>query len=206
MIGSLALPCAVLAALLAIAGPAEAHHAMGGALPDSLADGLVSGLAHPMIGLDHLAFIVAAGLVAALLGSIWLPAVFVGASILGVVIHLLELDLPLAELVIAASVLAIGAFLASGRRRGEQGVWLAVFAFMGIFHGYAYGESIVGAEPTPLAAYLAGLAIVQTVVVVGIAAAASRWSWRADALQLRLAGAAVFGVGLTAVMGQLLPG
>ena len=41
---------------------------MDGELPASLGQGLLSGLAHPVIGLDHLAFIVAAGLIAGAAG------------------------------------------------------------------------------------------------------------------------------------------
>jgi urease accessory protein len=38
-------------------------------------------------------------------------------------------------------------------------------------HGYAYGESIVGAETSPLAAYIAGFGVIQYVVAVGSGAA-----------------------------------
>ena len=40
---------------------AWAHHFMDGGLPQTFAQGLLSGLGHPVIGLDHAAFIVAAG-------------------------------------------------------------------------------------------------------------------------------------------------
>jgi urease accessory protein len=44
-----------------------------------------------------------------------------------------------------------------------------LFVAAGIFHGYAYGESIIGAETTPLVAYMAGFACIQYSVAVGIA-------------------------------------
>ena len=51
---------------------------MDGETPTTLYEGLVSGLAHPVIGLDHLAFIVAAGLIAAVAGmSLFAPLLFV---------------------------------------------------------------------------------------------------------------------------------
>jgi urease accessory protein len=34
-------------------------------------------------------------------------------------------------------------------------------AFAGIFHGYAYGEAIIGANMTPLLAYLLGFSVIQ---------------------------------------------
>ena len=37
---------------------------------------------------------------------------------------------------------------------------------LGLAHGYAYGEAIVGAEPTPIFAYLIGLTAVQGAVVL----------------------------------------
>ncbi len=42
----------------------------------------------------------------------------------------------------------------------------SLFALAGLVHGHALGESIVGAEPTPLAAYLLGLFVVQSAIAV----------------------------------------
>lgn len=86
-----------LAAFLAIAGLlfslvlVLAHHPFGGETPDILFERFLSGIGHSVTGLDYLAFVIAAGLLAA----------------------------------------------AMGRSRI-------------IFHGYAYGEAIVGAEMGPL--------------------------------------------------------
>ena len=52
--------------LLVVASPASAHHPMGGKMPSTFFEGFLSGLAHPLIGVDHLAFIVAVGLFAAI--------------------------------------------------------------------------------------------------------------------------------------------
>ena len=49
-----------VAATLAIVQPAAAHHFMDGTTPATAAEGLLSGLAHPLIGLDHLLFLMAA--------------------------------------------------------------------------------------------------------------------------------------------------
>ena len=53
---------------LSLIKPASAHHFMGGKVPSNFLTGFLSGLAHPVIGLDHFAFVVAVGLLAALLG------------------------------------------------------------------------------------------------------------------------------------------
>lgn len=160
---------AALAVLFFAAGPAFAHHPMGGAVPVGLWQGFVSGLAHPVIGVDHFAFLVAVG-VAAGIGR-WgaaLPVVFVAASVLGVAAHWLGFVLPGAEAVVAATVLAAGALLAHGRVLARSG-WAALLAFGGIVHGQAYAEAVVGAEATPVLAYLAGLALVQGAVAGGVA-------------------------------------
>jgi urease accessory protein len=197
--------CAASLAAIVVATRAEAHHAMGGELPSTLVEGFVSGVAHPVIGLDHLAFIVAAGVIAGVAGlGFAVPLAFVVASILGVAVHLMEWNIPAVELLIAVSVVSIGAFLAA-RGSAARVPAALVFALVGLFHGYAYGESIVGAEQTPLAAYLFGLTLVQGAIVLGATLLASR-SWSPATLAPRLVGAAVFGVGLTAVVGQLVPG
>jgi urease accessory protein len=182
---------------------AQAHHVMAGRTPENFMQGLLSGLAHPVIGLDHLAFIVAMG-VAAGVGTLNLaiPGVFIVASALGVGLHVQGVALPAAELVVAASVLLIGAMVAAGRALPTVG-WVALFALAGLFHGYAFGESIVGAERTPLAAYLAGLVIVQTVLAIGIALIARRGA--ADMIKPRLAGAAIAGIGIATLAGLTLP-
>ncbi|MCB1549491.1 MAG: HupE/UreJ family protein [Hyphomicrobiaceae bacterium] len=190
-----------------LAGPAWAHHAMGGEVPGTFAEGLLSGLAHPVIGLDHLAFILAVGLIAASLGAgLRLPALFVIASMLGVGVHVAGFGLPLAELLVAVSVVAAGAWLLS--RRTSVMSWIALPALLaGLVHGYAYGESIVGSEQAPLVAYLLGLALVQLVI-----AAATMWAARnlaglstAGAPVRRAAGVACLVVGLGFMAAAVLP-
>ena len=59
----------------------------------------MSGMGHPVIGIDHLAFVIAAGLVAALMRrGVLVPIVFVLGSLAGTGIHLQALDLPAPEL------------------------------------------------------------------------------------------------------------
>jgi urease accessory protein len=159
---------AAAAAALA-AGPALAHHAMGGKTPSTLVQGLLSGLGHPIIGIDHLAFIVAVGLVSGLVGSaLLLPALFIAGTIGGCAWHVLGLGLPFSEILIAASLIA-AAVIVAARLRLPTAALALLFAASGLVHGYAYGESIVGAEPTPLAAYIAGFGIVQLAVAVAAA-------------------------------------
>src|SRR5262249_57584778 len=48
--------------------PAFAHHMMGGRTPSTFMEGLLSGLGHPVIGLDHLAFLLAVGVAVGVFG------------------------------------------------------------------------------------------------------------------------------------------
>jgi urease accessory protein len=195
-----------VAVLLAMTGAASAHHVMGGGLPSTFSQGLLSGLGHPVIGPDHLAYLIAVGIAVGAGGlSLALPIVFVAASAIGVALHVYGLNVPGAELVIALSVILVGFLIARGRAL-PLGLWTALFGIAGLAHGYAYGESIFGAEPTPLFAYLAGLVVIQSALSVGVALVTRRSGAEMSALAPRLAGAAIVGVGLTALIGQIVPG
>jgi urease accessory protein len=194
----------LLAALaLLTADPAFAHHVMGGRTPATFGEGLLSGLGHPVIGIDHLAFLVAVGVVAGLAGlNLLLPTLFVAASAIGVALHVKGVNIPGAEVMVAASVIVAGALVARGAV-SSTALWGALFAAAGLVHGYAFGESIFGAETTPLAAYLIGLVVIQGALAIGIAALTRRLA--ADAIAPRLAGAAIAGVGLAVLVQQFVP-
>jgi len=161
---------AALAVLAATAAPALAHHAMDGKLPQTFMQGLLSGLAHPVIGPDHLAFIVAIGIAAALVpAGIGVIGAFLAASTAGVLLHLGAVDVPVAETLVAASVIAAGALVAIGRRVGSS-LWLVLAIAAGLVHGYAFGEAIVGAERAVLGAYLVGIAAIGAVIAGAVMA------------------------------------
>jgi urease accessory protein len=192
--------------VLLAAAPASAHHVMGGGTPATFMQGLLSGLGHPVIGPDHFAFLLAIGIVVGIGGfSLALPAAFVVSMAIGVALHVNGIDVPGAEIVVVASVLLAGLLIARGRAL-PGAAWAALFVLAGLFHGYAFGESIFGAEATPLAAYLVGLAAIQTVLTVGVALLVRRLGERLAGIAPRLAGAAIVGVGFAALMGQLVPG
>jgi|SRR5215210_2197046 len=200
---------ALLAAAAATfaAEPALAHHVMGGAMPSTFAQGLLSGLGHPIIGLDHLAALVGAGLVAARLRrGLALPLLFVIAMTAGVAAHLARFDMSASEALVALSVVALGAAAVAGPRV-PVGLAALLFAAAGAVNGYALGESIVGAEPTPLAAYLVGLVVIQAVIATSVALIARALLRRTPepaARGLRFAGGAVALVGVAVLaLGQI---
>ena len=98
----------IIAGVLA-ATPALAHHPMGGEVPGTLMDGLMSGLAHPILGVDHLAALVAVGLIAARgAGLLATPGAWVLGMLAGVGLHMAGIGLLFGEALVAGSVLALG--------------------------------------------------------------------------------------------------
>ena len=161
---------ALVAGIAAAATSAEAHHMEDGALPTSLSAGLLSGLAHPVIGIDHLLALVAVGLLAR---GPRAPIAFVLASLAGVALPAFGLVSWASEPLVASSVAALGLLLFLGPREDDL-LAIAVAASIGALHGFAYAEAIVGAEATPLVAYLAGLGIAQIAIVTALGALARR--------------------------------
>lgn len=175
----------VLAIAMMIAEPAWAHHVMGGKLPQTFLQGLMSGFGHPVIGFDHLAAIVGVGILAALAGrSAAVVLAFSVAVIAGVGLHLAKIDLPASELFVGLTTLLIGGLVIARQSMGA-GLASLLFAIAGLVHGYALGESIVGAEASPLMAYLLGLLVIQTAIGVSVYAVVrslARWPARTAGL------------------------
>ncbi|MFO1330289.1 MAG: HupE/UreJ family protein [Rubrivivax sp.] len=199
----------VLAGLAATA--AQAHHAMGGATPATAAQGMLSGLAHPVIEVDHLLFLLGTAVWVAASGvrhrlALAALALFAACGAAGTLLHARGVTLPAAEAGVALTLLLMA--LALWRARAGDAAVLLAAVLGGLLHGYAYGESIVGAEPRPLDAYLIGLALVQVTLMWAVHEAWLALARRADAarrlrrwrqglaIALGLAGAWVLGTGL----------
>ncbi|GMG85526.1 hypothetical protein LNKW23_47480 [Paralimibaculum aggregatum] len=191
-----------LAALLALATtPALAHHPLGGMPMTTFAQGMLSGIGHPILGFDHLFFILAVGVASVLAGARWLaPLAYLAAMLAGVGLVLAGVALPLVEPAIALSLLLLGGLVAAGRGLALP-VLAGLFAVAGLFHGWAFGETLAGQEGGAPAAvtqgYLIGLAAVQYVLAAaaGIAVAGLGRRAAGAAMPARLTGAAVLGVG-----------
>ena len=180
------------------AAPALAHHPIGGMAPQTIWHGFLSGIAHPIIGFDHLAFILAFGLMTAFVKHQFGTALlFVAAMTGGTLLLLTGGTLPLAELIISASIVLTGMLVMWGVTVSYRTIG-AIAVSAGLFHGFAFGAAVIGSETTPILAYLAGLAVVQLGLICGMGFVA-RAIWKAtDALALkpRLSGALAAGAGL----------
>jgi urease accessory protein len=183
-----AAPLAVAALTLPSAAPASAHHLMEltGA-PEGSWSGLMSGLAHPLVGVDHLLFLLAIGLVGLHRPLRWVPlllAVGLAGSGLGLVLP----GLPGAEALAAASLILVALVLQCG---WDTRLLLPAIAL----HGYVLSGSVLGWEPTPLLSYLLGLLLSQGALLLLAIGLVRRWRQQASPQAFSLLCGGLIGVG-----------
>jgi urease accessory protein len=192
---------------LLAADPAFAHHVMANRMPSTFVEGLLSGLGHPVIGLDHLAAIIAIGCLAASLPGGAVCAIgFVLAMLAGAAAHVGELTVPGIEILVALTVIGLGALLAWPRAVAGVAIF-TLFGLAGLIHGYALGETIVGAEPQSLGGYFVGLALIQSGIALAAMLVVDRVAAQTGSLShARLVGAGIVGFGVALAVQQLMPG
>lgn len=201
------MPRALVIVLLTLtAGAAQAHHLMDGQAPVTLMQGLLSGLAHPLVDGDHLLFLLGGAALVAVAHvpvgrGVQLLGAFAVAGSVGTAIHATGVSLPWAGTGVALSLLVLAAALL---RMSAGGLVLLVMAVVGgMLHGYDYGESITGAATLPALAYTTGLLLIQALTLCLVHGGWSRvierspvWrpsARRALALVIGLAGAWALG-------------
>ena len=143
------LPLAL--ALLALPSVALAH-----GLHDS--GTMLSGLAHPIRGADHVLAMLAVGLLAAQTGgrALWaMPVSFVLAMLAGGAMGAAGVGFPAVEPMILASVMLLGALVALAARVPLTAA-LPLIAVFGAAHGWAHGAE---GPQTGLILYAAGFAL-----------------------------------------------
>lgn len=108
------------------------------------AGGFITGLQHPVSGLDHVVAMLAVGLWGAQLGApaIWLlPVVFPMMMAGGGCLGLMGIPLPGVEVGIAVSAVVLGLIvLVEARLKIQQA--MIIVAFFAIFHGHAHGTEL----------------------------------------------------------------
>jgi len=165
--------------------------------------GLVSGMKHPVSGLDHIVAMVAVGLWGAFLGppAMWLlPVVFPVVMAFGGALGVLGVPVPAVETGIALSGVMLGLMVALAAR---PPLWVAavIVGFFAIFHGHAHGAEL----PTAANAltYSVGFVVVTGVlhlsgIGVGLLV---RWPW--GKVTVRTAGVAIACIGFGFLVGLL---
>ena len=180
-----AIALLALAASAALPAPASAHVVGGEAI------GFVSGVLHPVSGLDHIIAMVAVGLWGAQLGrpAIWmLPVTFPLIMAVGGFLGLIGLQLPGGEIAIALSGLCLGGAVALCWRPPIAAAAVLVGLF-GLFHGYAHGAELPPGQSALL--YSLGFVLATGLLhATGVAIGLDhRWPWGRWAL--RAAGVAI---------------
>ena len=164
---------------------------------EGVAGGFISGVLHPLFGLDHLVAMVAVGLWGAFLGdrAVWLlPVVFPSVMAIGAVAGILGVQLGFVEVFIALSGVVLGAFIVLGYRAP---LWLALI-FVGlfaIFHGYAHGLEMPAESSA--AAYGAGFVLATGALHAAGIAIGFLTRFERGLLAVRATGAAISVIGLT---------
>jgi len=145
-----------------LVSPALAH-------PGVEINSFVSGVAHPLNGVDHILAMIAVGLWAVLAGgrAIWIwPMSFVAAMLAGFVVASSGVPMPLVEPALSSSVVILGLFVALAV---NAPLWLgaATAGLFAFFHGHAHGAEAATASLIP---YAAGFALATAALhVIGIA-------------------------------------
>jgi len=199
------LRAAVLAAtpllLLAPLAPALAHHPFG--MKDgadlSAWQGLLSGIGHPLLGPDHLLFLLAIG--AASFGRSRPLAWALGllaTGLLGSALGLVVPGLPFAEVWVALSLVLLGLVIA-----GRCSALLLLPAIA--VHGYALSGAVIGWEPTPVSLYLLGLLLSQGALLTLSLGLLRRWSDTAGTGRSVLLSGLLIGSGLAFAWTSLVP-
>jgi urease accessory protein len=173
--------------LLVLVWPNQAlAHAQGGE-----GTGLLSGLRHPVSGLDHVLAMVAVGLWGAQLGppALWLlPVTFPMVMALGGMAGLMGLPLPGIEVGIAVSAVILGIMVCCEAR---PPLWVAavIVGFFAIFHGHAHGAELP--EGADALLYSTGFVAATGGLHAGGIGLGLIHRWPAGKAALRLAGGAV---------------
>ncbi len=182
----------VLAALALLLVPATvfAHQETGSIT------GIVSGLKHPVSGMDHVLAMISVGLWGAQLGApaVWvLPVAFPMVMAFGGMLGLMGISLPGIEIGIAVSAIVLGAMIVTESR---PPLWIAavLVGFFAIFHGHAHGTELP-AGSSGLLYSIGFVAATGTLHGVGIALGLVH-RFRGGRLAVRAAGAAVSAAGV----------
>ena len=155
------------------------------------AEGIAQGFMHPISGFDHVLAMLAVGLWGAQLRSpaVWiLPIVFPMVMAFGGFLGLIGVPIPGIEIGIAASAIALGAFVALEAQLPLP-IAIVLVGIFAIFHGHAHGTELPEGENAAL--YSIGF-VVSTGLLHGVGILIGLiHKWPAGAVVLRLAGVAV---------------
>ena len=177
--------------LLTSVAPAAAHVQQG------QAQGLITGLGHPVSGLDHVLAMIAVGIWGAQLGTpaLWLlPVTFPMVMAIGGFLGLVGIGIPGVEIGIALSALLLG-LLVAREAKPSLVVAAALVGAFAIFHGHAHGTELPAGQNglTYSIGFVMATGCLHGVgILIGVV-----HQWPLGRVALRVAGAAVALAGMT---------
>ncbi|WP_255101862.1 MULTISPECIES: HupE/UreJ family protein [unclassified Synechococcus] len=181
-----------------LAAPASAHHLMEVfGLREGAMAGFLSGLGHPLLGPDHLLFLLSLGLVGLQQPLRWVIALLtigLGSTALGLVLPVL----PGSELLVALSLVATGLVVL-----GRWPSWILLPAIA--LHGSVLSQPVLGWSISAQMVYLLGLLLSQGALLITAVTLVRSWARRLQAANLRLLAGLLIGIGATFAWTQLVP-
>jgi len=156
---TLLLSLTAITAVVLHPNPGLAHHLLDiSNLTPNAFNGFVSGLAHPLIGPDHLLFLLALTLVGFRHSGPWMLALLV-VGLAGSGLGLVLPGLPAAELMVSAT-LAVEALVLLRR------LPVALLVPCMALHGYVLSDAVLGWSAMPIGTYLLGLLLSQGLMLL----------------------------------------
>jgi urease accessory protein len=189
--------CGASLLVLLCPGTALAH------VDSDQAGGFLSGVQHPISGLDHVLAMVAVGLWGAQLGSpaVWLlPVAFPMMMAFGGMLGLIGVPVPGVEIGIAVSGVALGAMVL-GEVKAPIAASIIMVGIFAIFHGHAHGTELSEGQNAML--YSLGFVISTGLLHAAGIGIGTAHRWQTGQVALRAAGAVVMIGGLYFLWGAL---
>ena len=154
-------------------------------------------MGHPLLGPDHLLFLLALALVGLQRSSRWMLSLL-AVGLLGSLVGLMTPQLPGAELLVALTLVVEGLVVV-----GRLPAALLVPSFA--LHGYVLSAAVIGWEPTAIGAYLVGLLLSQgTLLLLSLGVMRQTAMALAPSTRLLLAGS-LMGIGAAFSWSLLVP-
>ena len=140
--------------------PCYSHHPLMGENMVTFNHGILSGIGHPILGFDHLIFIIGLGILSILVGKTLIGSLaFIIGTFLGIFLITFGLNFPLTELMVCFSLIFIGAYIFSDKTFNNT-FFISLLSFLGLFHGLAFGDPLItndGLNASVVYGYLIGL-------------------------------------------------
>ena len=152
--------------ILIVPNLALSHHPLNGSIMQNFNDGFLSGIGHPVLGLDHLMFILGVGFISYFSKKFFNYSFsFITGTFLGMFSLIYGLYLPFYDIIISVALICLGYLLLPKKQYNYKGL---IFSFFGIFHGWAYGSILLDSPSINLkvlSGYSIGLLLTQLSII-----------------------------------------